>query len=272
MTPVRLGAVRYLNARPLICGLDGPGRFTLRYDVPSECARLLHAGAIDVGLIPSIEYWRGADYRMVPGPAVVSRGRVASVLLYSTRPVSDIRSIALDISSRTSVALVRVLCARLFRIQPAFQMRPPDLDGMLADSDAALIIGDEALLVEWRRGAADVSRESGVIEARVDLGEAWTAMTGLPFVYAFWAGRPGSLTGADVDVLQQARDEGVRRSGEIAREYFAEHPEHQAAGARYLRDNISYDLGDEERAGLQLFHRYAAELGLVEPGGGLRFY
>ena len=112
MTPVRLGAVGYLNARPLVYGLDREPRFDLRYDIPSECARLLHARAIDVGLIPSIEYLRGPQpYAFVPGPAVTSRGEVASVAIYTRREPRDIRSIAMDTSSRTSVALSTVLLA-----------------------------------------------------------------------------------------------------------------------------------------------------------------
>jgi chorismate dehydratase len=116
MVPVRLGAVGYLNARPLVFGLDRSSRFALRFDVPSRCASLLHDGGIDLGLIPSIEYLRGPaggsganDYRIVPGPAIVSRGAVASVMLYSKKPIGDVRSIAMDTSSRTSVALTRVL-------------------------------------------------------------------------------------------------------------------------------------------------------------------
>ena len=107
---------------------------------------------------------------------------------------------------------------------------------------------------------------------RIDLGEAWTKWTGLPFVYAFWAGRSGSLKAADVEALQQARDAGVLSPDEIAREYFPGAPAHQAMGARYLRDNIKYSLGDEERAGLELFYRYAAEIGDVASAGALQFF
>ena len=97
-------------------------------------------------------------------------------------------------------------------------------------------------------------------------------MTGLPFVYAFWAGRPGVLTGQDVAVLQQARDAGVAQPERIARAYFANAPEHHALGAQYLRDNIKYHLGDAERAGLETFYRYAAEAGVVADAGQLEFY
>jgi len=266
---VRLGAVGYLNARPLVYGLDLVPRFEVRYDVPSECARLLHEATIDVGLIPSIEYLRGGPFRIVPDLSIASRGPVASVAVYTTKPMQDVRSIALDTSSRTSIALVGVLCARLFKIEPTLQARGPDLDDMLARCDAALIIGDNALLLDYEK--YEVRSTKHEVE-KIDLGEAWTTMTGLPFVYAFWAGRPDALTSADVDALQKARDAGVNQPEAIARAYFPDAPEHQAVGARYLRDNIKYYLGDEERAGLEAFYRYAAEAGLVPSAGALRFY
>jgi chorismate dehydratase len=266
MTAIRLGAVGYLNARPLVYGLDRQPRFDLRFDVPSECARLLHEGAIDVGLIPSIEYLRGPAYRIVPDLAIASRGTVASVALYTTRDMKDVRSIAMDTSSRTSVALVRVLCARLFQIQPSIESRGPDLDDMLGRDDAALIIGDNALFLDVSRGGG---RET---IHKIDLGEAWFELTGLPFVYAFWAGRPDALTGDDVRVLQQARDEGVTRPDELARAYLADRPDRHRAGADYLRDNIRYYLRSDERAGLEAFYRYAAEAGVVPAARRLEFF
>jgi chorismate dehydratase len=281
MTPTRLGAVGYLNARPLVYGLDRSPRFTIRYDLPSECARLLHDGSIDVGLIPSIEYLRGGPYRIAPGLAIASRGLVASVALYTTKAMADVRSIAMDTSSRTSVALVRVLCARLFRIQPAIDARGPDLADMLAHSDAALIIGDNALLLDHTtvRLKPDTtapqppatSHQPLPIE-KIDLGEAWTTMTGLPFVWACWVGRPGALDAAGVDRLQHARTAGLVNIDAIARDYFPASRPQQVIGAAYLRDNIKYHLGDEERAGLELFFRYAAETGVVPTADALRFY
>ena len=135
-----------------VVGLDRDPRFDLRFDLPSRCASLLHAGAIDVGLIPSIEYLRGpggpGDYRLVPDVAIASTGPVASVALYTKRPMSDVRSIALDTSSRTSVALTRVLCARAFRIHPKLEPIGPDVAAMPGRCDAALLIGDVALLLD----------------------------------------------------------------------------------------------------------------------------
>jgi chorismate dehydratase len=264
MPRVRLGAVGYLNARPLVYGLEASPQFELRFDVPSKCAELLHEGAIDLGLIPSIEYNHPitrTEYSIVPDLAIASSGPVASVAIYSQRPMPDVRSIALDTSSRTSVALVRVLCKREFKITPRLEHRDPDLDEMLAACDAALIIGDNALM---RDGDGSVEK--------IDLGEVWMRTTGLPFVYAFWAGRHGCLSPRDVEVLHGARDRGLQHTSEIAREYFAGLPERQAMGARYLRDNIKYSLGAQERAGLELFYRYAVEAGVISRAEPLRFF
>lgn len=274
---LRLGAVGYLNARPLVFGLDRSPRFAVQYDVPSECARLLHAGGIDVGLIPSIEYPRVDGYLIVPDVAIASRGAVASVALYATRPMSDVRSIVMDAGSRTGAALVQVLCRRLFKIQPTIEFLGPDLSAMLERGDAALVIGDNALLWDsttlplTSEQQSPVGRRQSAVE-KIDLGEAWTRMTGLPFVWAFWAGRPGALTDRDVRALQDARGAGVRQADAIAREYFHAVPQHQAIGARYLRDNIKYHLGSDERAGLETFYRYAVEAGAVADRGELRFY
>jgi chorismate dehydratase len=276
MKRVRLGAVGYLNARPLVYGLERSTRFDLRFDVPSRCADLLHQGRIDIGLIPTIEYLRGPSeaghgdgYRIVPDLAIASRGPVASVALYTTRAVSDVRTIAMDTSSRTSVALVSVLCARSFGIDPALEARGPDLASMLASCDAALLIGDNAL---FQHAGQLTAHSRQVTVQKIDLGEVWTTMTGLPFVWAFWAGRPDALMVDDMQALRQARDAGVAASEPIARQYLADRPERQAAGARYLRDNIKYYLGADERAGLELFYRYAADAGVVDSAEPLRFY
>lgn len=261
---IRLGAVGYLNARPLVHRLDRSPNFSLRFDIPSKCADLLHAGDIDVGLIPSIEYLRGDALSIVPGLAIASRGPVTSVMLYTTKPVKDIRSIAMDTSSRTSVALVRVLCAHHFKINPTFEPLGPDLDAMLATHDAALMIGDNALF------QSPVTSHQSPVHV-IDLGQAWLDFTGLPFVYAFWAGAPGILTPAHVRELQDTRDRGVAEADVVAREYLKDVPDRQALGARYLRENIKYYLGDDEKAGLERFYGYAAEIG-VAPEGTLRFY
>ena len=274
MTRVRLGAVGYLNARPLVFGLERHPRFDLQFDIPSRCATLLHEHATDVGLIPSIEFLRGPDgaggYRIVPGVAIASVGPVTSVAVFTKRPIAEIRSLALDTSSRTSVVLTRVMCARAWHIDPTLEPLGPDVPAMLERCDAALVIGDVALLTGEVRLKPDTTDPPTYVQ-KIDLGEEWLKLTGLPFVYAFWAGRPGALTHEDVRVLQQARDEGVANPERIAADYFGD-PALQAIGARYLRDNIKYGLGDAERAGLETFYRYAAELGLAPSVDRLQFY
>jgi chorismate dehydratase len=193
MSIVRIGAVSYLNARPLVVGLESRrDRFAVRYDLPSTCARLLHSHEIDLGLIPSIEYLRGEGYAIVPDCAVASDGPVASVALFTKVPIEGVRTVALDTSSRTSVALTRVMTAKYFDIAPRFIDEGPDLELMVQRADAALLIGDPALFADHRRMGLD----------KIDLGQAWKDFTGLPFVYACWTGRPGALTADDVALLQ----------------------------------------------------------------------
>src|SRR5439155_7517849 len=239
---------------------DALPQFDVRYDIPSECGRLLHAHETDLGLIPSIEYLRGPrPYVLVPGPAVVSKGPVASVALFTAREPRDIHTVAMDSSSRTSVALATMLLQREFGVTPTAVSMAPDLDAMLAAADAALIIGDVALFLE------------PAIQ-KIDLGDLWSRSTGLPFVYAFWAGWPDAVTPEEVEALQRARDEGVAHAADVARAYFPDDPAREAVAKQYLRDNIRYFLGDEELEGLRMFYRYAAELDLASFDGTLRFY
>src|SRR5262245_28386240 len=166
MHPIRLGAVDYLNARPLVYGLElASDLFALRFDVPSKCASLLHEGAIDIGMIPSIEYLRGSSaYVIVDGMGIISDGPVASVALFSIKPLDQIQSIALDTSSRTSSGLLRVLCREEFGIDPEFAPMPPDIAAMMTFCDAALLIGDPALYLD--------AAAHGL--TKIDLGERWT--------------------------------------------------------------------------------------------------
>jgi chorismate dehydratase len=259
---IRIGAVSYLNARPLVSGLnEHPERFSIRYDLPSRCAALLVAGTIDLGLVPSIEYLAG-DYRLVPGIGVVSDGPVASVALFTQVPIDRVRSIALDTSSRTSVALTRVLCAHHFGIAPAFVTHGPDLAEMLTAADAALLIGDPALFAD--------SAALGV--EKVDLGAEWQRMTGLPFVYALWTGRPDVIGPGETALLQQARDRGIESSEQVARELFPDDPVRQAIGASYLRENIRHVVGERELAGLARFYDLAHLVGAAPGRRPIRLY
>ena len=262
MRAVRLGAVDYLNARPLVYGLElHSHRFSLRFDVPSKCAALLHERSIDVGMIPSIEYLRGhQSYRIVPDLGIISDGPVASVAMFTTKPMDRIRTIAADTSSRTSSGLLQVLCVEAFGIDAEFVPMAPQPDEMLRWCDAALLIGDTALFLDHSaRGLT-----------KIDLGEAWTQLTGLPFVWAFWAGRPDALSAEDVAELVAARNRGVVASDEIATEYCG--PARASLGQAYLRDNIRYGLGDREQAGLRHFFELALKHDVVEDTRELEWY
>jgi chorismate dehydratase len=263
MRRLRLGAVGYLNARPLTWALDrAPERWDVRYDVPSVCAELLQRGEIDLGLVPSIEYLQSPDYRFVPGIGIGARGPVASVALFTRVPVQSIRRIALDTSSRTSVTLIRVLARHKYAIAPEFVAHPPDLQAMTRDNDAAVLIGDPALEVD-----------PGPLGLRkIDLGEEWVEMTGLPFVFAAWTGRPGAIDADGVRALQQAQAEGVASAAAISEEYGRGNPRATARAAAYLRDNVKYGLGPAEAAGLQMFLDYAADLGLAPRKRRLEFF
>jgi chorismate dehydratase len=262
MSAIRLGAVGYLNARPLVHGLDRRAElFDLRFDLPSRCATLLHEGGTDLGMIPSIEYLRGSGpYRIVPDVGIISDGEVASVALFSRVPLGEVRRIGLDTSSRTSAGLTRVLCREAWSIDPVFEAVPPGVAAMVEDFDAALLIGDPALFLDYETAGL----------TKIDLGAEWTRLTGLPFVWAFWAGRSGAIDAAGVAVLQAARDEGVRDSDAIAEAYCG--PERASVCKAYLRDNIKYRLGDREIQGLRRYYELTGKHGLVQRAGPVEFY
>ena len=265
MSVIRVSAVEYLNARPLVHGLDARSDlFEIRYDVPAKCASLLHDKTVDLGLIPSIEYLRHAQYRIVPDIAVASSGPVASVALFTDRPATALRSIAVDASSRTAVALLRVLCAEWFDIEPTLVQLRPDLDTMLKRCDAALVIGDKALYQEYEINGLD----------KIDLGEEWTAMTNLPFVWAVWAGREGVVTPAHVEALHAARDAGVEALDAIAEAFVPDDADddQRDLARRYLHENVFYTLDEKGRQGLKKFFSAAADIQVVPAVRPPRFY
>ena len=255
---VRLGAVSYLNAAPHVHGLQGDPGFRLEREVPSRVARRLHAGEVDLGLVPSVEYAFG-DYAIVPGIAVASRGPVRSVRLFHHGPLDRVRRVALDTSSRTSAALVRILLRERLGRHPQYVPMGPSLVDMLAVADAALLIGDPALDHE-----ADA--------ACLDLGEEWQRLTGLPFVYAFWAGRPGALGGAGVRRLQAALAAGLEDLPAIAAGQAGGNAARTVKYETYLRESIVYRLGEEEQAGLREFYRRAHAIALIPAVPELRFH
>jgi predicted solute-binding protein len=250
-----------LNVRPLVYGLDErPDLVTVRFDVPSVCASLLAEGAIDLGMVPSISYLDRPGDRVVPGVCIGSDGPVASVALFASKPMGEVRSVAVDTSSRTSAVLLKVLCARRFDIDPAWVPHSPDLARMLARADAALLIGDPALFADVPDGVQ-----------KIDLGAEWTALTGLPFVWAFWAGRPDAADTEVVELLHQAAREGMRRSDEVADAYCAGSPERQASARDYLRRNLMFEFTPRAIEGVEAYYREAAALGLARRGK-VRFF
>lgn len=262
MTPLRLGAVSYLNAKPLVYGLDAcPDQFAVRFDVPAKCAELLHENRVDLGLIPAIEYLRG-DYAIVPGVSIASFGDVATVALFTRKPIDQVETIALDLSSRTSVALTRVLCSKRWGIAPQFTPAEPDLNTMLQGADAALVIGDPAFDIDPRQH--DVTK--------IDLGGEWQALTGLPFVYAMWVGRPGVASPHQCRMLREARERGEASLETIARQVGGGDVRLEQRALSYLRDNLKYGLGEAEQAGLRRFHELAAEISVVPGMKPLTFF
>jgi chorismate dehydratase len=255
---LRLGAVAYLNAAPLVEGLEADAGVHVERDVPARVAERLRAGEVDLGMIPAIAY-AGAGDAIVPGIAIGSRGPVRSVLLFHAGPVEAVRRVALDASSLTSAALLRVLLRERLGRDPEYASLPPSLPRMLEAADAALLIGDPAL-------------DDASTLPRLDLGEEWTRLTGLPFVYAFWAGPAGAVSPAEVRRLQSVLAAGIAAIPEIARRHAAGDPARAARYESYLRTSVVYGLGEEERAGLVEFYRRAHALGLIPAVPELRFH
>jgi len=242
----------------MIHGVKGDPRFEIRKAVPSRVAEMLHAGEVDLGVIPSIEYAAG-DYAVVPGIAIASRGPVGSVRLFHRVPVQEIRRVALDTSSLTSAALARILLRERLGRDPEYVAMAPAVGRMLEAADAALVIGDPALYHDGD-------------EPRIDLGEEWTRTTRLPFVYAFWAGRPGAVSPEQVGLLQASLRRGLAAIPAIASNYNGFGPGRADVSESYLRENIVYTLDEAEAAGLREFYRRAHAMGIIPRVPELRFH
>jgi chorismate dehydratase len=262
MESIRIGAVNYLNSKPLIEDLEALApEAELVLEVPSVLADWLAEGRLDVALIPVIEYFRAGSYSIVPNMSIASHGPVLSVTLFSRVPWKDIRRVALDEGSRTSAALAQILLRRRYGVQPEIMPLPLDQQAENVDADAVLLIGDRAM-----RACLP-----GFAHA-FDLGQEWHDWTGLPFVYAVWAVREGVDLGSVADALLAAKKRGLACIGPIA----AREAPHLGLDAgfcrRYLANIIRFDLGPREQAGLHHYYMLACELGLARRGVNVEYY
>jgi chorismate dehydratase len=259
---IRIGAVNYLNTKPLIHDLqDLAPEAELVLDVPSRLADRLDMGELDVALIPVIEYFRAGSYSIVPNIAIAGNGPVLSVTLFSRKPWSEIRRLALDEGSRTSAALTQVLLERRHGVHPEIMSLRMDQHAEDMDADAVLLIGDRAMHACL----------PGFAHA-FDLGQEWHDWTGLPFVYAVWAVRPGIDLGPVAQALAEAKERGCAQIGPIAAREAPLLGLDTGFCRRYLANIIRFDLGPREQAGLHHFYMLACELGLARKGVNLRFY
>jgi len=269
MRRLRISAISYLNTAPLLWDFEhGPAdsQFDISYTVPSQCARDLQAAKVDIGIIPAAAYASIPGLSVIPGVAIASRRSVRSILLVTKVPLDRIRTVALDSSSLTSAALLRVLFARWWGGGRTFDSMPPDIEHMLQQHDAGLLIGDPALQVDRSRYVT------------YDLAEEWIRLTGKPFVFAFWAVRNDALAHADprLDVaaaFQESRDHGLVPASvaQIAHDWAPRLGISEAAARSYLAENIYYHLDPECLDGLRLFYRYAAEIGALPAAPDLHF-
>jgi chorismate dehydratase len=282
MRALRVSAISFLNTAPLMWDFEHgatpdphspstlPERlradFDISYTVPSLCAEALLAGAADIGIIPAITYATIPGLAILPDAAIAAKGAVRSILLVSKSPLEQIKTVAADTSSRTSVALARILFQKFWGGVRHFQPLAPDLDAMLRVCDAALLIGDPALRVDRSRYCV------------YDLAEEWHRATGRPFVFAFWAVRLRALQEVrrDLDIaaiFRESRDHGIEPASvaQIARQWSPHIGVSENEITNYLTKHVHYFLDRENREGLELFYAYAAECGLIEAAPSLRF-
>lgn len=264
---MRISAISYLNTAPLMWDFEqgeAGKHFEISYTIPSNCAAELAQGEADIGIIPAAAYTTIPNLRIIPNVAIASKRAVRSILLVSHKPIEKIETVALDTSSLTSVALTRVLFEKFWGGQRAFSSHAPDLDAMLNQNDAALLIGDPALKIDRS-------------EYRTwDLAEEWIRLTGKPFVFAFWAVREAALERAELDLaslFQVSRDHGLEalHVQQIAELWAPRVGISEDVAREYLSSNIYYFLDDACLEGLRLFYQYSRECGALPEAPALSF-
>jgi len=280
VTKLRISIVQYLNTAPLVWGFtNGPlrGKYDLSFTVPSQCAEELRTGTADVAIIPAIEYQRIDDLVILPDMAIASKKQVRSLLIIAKKPIEQVKTFALDASSRSTQTLTRILCAEKWKIAPEFVEASPDLGAMLRQADAALLIGDPALRIavgiekdSWPGSEGQTICQAatlGITSAEIlyvyDVVSEWRSLTGLPAVLAVWAARRGIATPEVAADFLASRDFGLSRIPEICFDAARELELPQPTLESYLRQNIDFSLDEENRRGLELYFAYAANLGLI---------
>ncbi|MBV9497948.1 MAG: menaquinone biosynthesis protein [Acidobacteriaceae bacterium] len=246
----KIGAVSYLNTVPLVWGiLRGPqaAAVELSFSLPSVCAKEVEQGGIQIGLVPVAEIAR-QGLEIVPGVGIASHGAVRSILLFSRVPWNKVRSVAADSGSRTSVELARVILRERFGVQPNIGLQKPFLNQMLENADAALVIGDPALRLDPETLPYDC----------LDLGAEWRKLTGLPMVFAAWAGKPGLPLQQLQTLLESSYRFGIERISEIAGLESARRHISPELANQYLRHHIWFEIGPKEQEGLETFLELAS--------------
>jgi chorismate dehydratase len=280
MAKNRISIVKYLNAAPLAWGIfEGPQKesFDPILSTPAECAEQLAKGSVDVGLIPSIEFQRIKGSRIVPGPVVAALYQVRSVILVSVVPLWKVRTVACDSSSRTSVVLAKIIFDEFYHIHPDFKPADANLPNMLAQNDAALLIGDNALKFMQENELPDAERQKPLLRFGseplevFDLAERWRFLTGLPFVFAFWAVREGFKDAGLVDTLKASRDLGVASIPRIAEKYSEPLQIKKEFIEAYLEKNVHYYMDRACVEALQLFYEKAARVGALKSVRSVQF-
>lgn len=255
MTPdipskLRVCAVSYLNTTPLVWGLlhgAQRGQFDVEFRIPAECADRLASGAADIGIVPSFELTRQPDLEIIRGTGIACHGAVRSILLVSSRPAGAIRTLAADSSSRTSVQLARVILERKYGAIYTSVPHVPDLAAMLQIADAALVIGDPALHLDPASLPYHV----------YDLGAEWVEMTGLPMVFAVWAGRRGTVSSSVEGAFRDSLAYGRRQIEQIVQAESGRRGFAPELAREYLTKHIVHELGPQEYKGMELFLSYA---------------
>jgi len=258
----KIGAVSYLNTKPLVEGMgESATKYEVIFDLPSRLADRLANEELDVALIPVIEAVSNPNYTIASDACIACHGPVWSVKLMSRVPGPEIKSLALDEGSRTSCALTRVFLAKKFGVEPECKSLGIDQDWQQTQTDAVLIIGDRAM-----NATADEFPHVW------DLGEAWNDWTGKPFVFAVWAARPGVELESLARFLGQSRDLGLQNIDKICADQSSRYSLTNEQCLRYLREYLHFCLGAEEKSGMELFFQYASELSIISQSSELQFY